>query len=466
MRIFRALKWKVLIFLAVLAAANLVLSYALIPATSDSTEMWKRFDEEPEIDTVFVGSSLCTYGINPFAYDVAMRTHSFNMGSPSQMLSSSYIAIETAIRKKGVKTVIYPLWYETLQSYQNNQAEVSFLQARNHIGSIAGNLNRYRMFVQDRHHFDTAASLNIAFPWVNDHVQIEKSVIENNIKKKRNPEDTTIIVENPGEEVEDLFNLVTEEDKVYIGHGFTARRGIVDYNLVGHMDLTHNTEKEFDTESMEDLAKICKLCKDNGVDLVVIKTPMAAFDVLGRQDTYFDKMEELSAFLEEQGIEYYDFNLVKPEFFKSYEFYYLDLSQHLNFVGATKFSEALGKFMQRRKDGGTEDLSDLFYTKEEYLESIDYISAVDFTSHYDGVDLVIDASALTGTKTQVEYRYSYRPAANEDLVELHPFTSDSTYTWYNAKDLLAEGATIYVEARVKGRGDATYRHFENIPGGD
>lgn len=105
-------KWiGVIIAVVCVVLINELLKFCLEPYGSASQVMWDDYHKEETIDQIFVGSSLCYVGISPYVVDDIMGTNSYNMGTPSQYLAQTKLAIKTAIEDHGVKRVVMALGY-------------------------------------------------------------------------------------------------------------------------------------------------------------------------------------------------------------------------------------------------------------------------------------------------------------------------------------------------------------------
>ena len=74
----------------------------------------------------------------------------------------------------------------------------------------------------------------------------------------------------------------------------------------------------------------------------------------------------------DSGLDYYDFNLVKPDLFSICP-EYLSNFEHLNKTGSEVFCNAFSKFVLSREAG--EDMSQYFYSEDAYMESVKDIVA-------------------------------------------------------------------------------------------
>ena len=199
--------------------------------------------------------------------------------------------------------------------------------------------------------------------------------------------------------------MVNNVYRHYVGKGYGYLSGYLNFDDTGD-DTTYSYYSEtFSEDSLNELREIACLCQENDVELIVLATPHPAYDVLSygtNGDEYFEKMLLLQELFSEYGAEYYDFNLAKDELFTTSDRYFFD-HEHMNKEGSEAFSTSLANFLLMKEAG--EDVSSLFYTPEEYLDSIDYISTIWFNTCTKNNGISVTPIAYTGTNVEVEYQY-------------------------------------------------------------
>ena len=107
MRIFKTI--RPLAYLAVFLVMNACLSFVLEPARGSSELMWKQYYKEKEIDTIFIGSSLCLTSFDPYIFDETMGTKSFNMGTPLQAMPVHWLTPLQWLMRKATTAACFPL---------------------------------------------------------------------------------------------------------------------------------------------------------------------------------------------------------------------------------------------------------------------------------------------------------------------------------------------------------------------
>lgn len=431
-------KWiGVIIAVVCVVLINELLKFCLEPYGSASQVMWDDYHKEDSIDQIFVGSSLCYVGISPYVVDDIMGTNSYNMGTPSQHLAQTKLAIKTAIEDHGVKRVVMALGYFSLTGERSTIAEVSFLRAKTKGEALLEKLTTYANYAFDEDIVGTPASLNYFFPWIYNSVGLKE--VASNVKAKLEGKQAT---------EQEMVNNVYRH---YVGKGYGYLTGYLNFDDTGN-DTTYSYYSEtFSEDSLQELRDIANLCEENDVELIVIATPHPAYDVLSygnNGDEYFDKMYLLQELFAECGAEYYDFNLAKSELFTTSDKYFFD-HEHMNQEGSEAFSTSLANFLLKKEAG--EDLSSYFYSPEEYLNSIDYISTIWFNTTTKTNGISVSSIAYTGTNVDVEYQYTvYNESTGEYTVVQDYSSSTSCLIPFDADGNDDGSIKIIVNARQVG----------------
>ena len=183
--------------------------------------------------------------------------------------------------------------------------------------------------------------------------------------------------------------------------------GVLDYSTArDHLSVTEDGPADFDQQGLDWIQNICDLCREHGVQLVVVVTPRPAFNVLVYGEKYPEQMALLQQVTEQEGVAFVDANLLHAETYSPQDADFGD-GEHLNHDGATRFSQAFAGVLQALDAG--QDVGSLSYSYDswnQYLASIHQISAVmSRLDVSDGGAATVTAQAYTGTDVQVEYRF-------------------------------------------------------------
>ena len=350
MQIFKVIKGVA--YLGVLIIMNLSLSFLLEPARGDSELMWEQYYKEKEIDTVFIGSSLCQSSFDSYIFDAKLGVKSFNMGTPLQAMPQTVKALEVAIADHDIKTVIFGMGFSTLKYEPVEEAELTFEKARaRKKGEISCVIEGIKYMYAEGIR-DDEKSVNYLFPWLYNREGFAPSTMKQNATQKIK------------RLMEKLQGIEPEENQDYHKGYVNELYHTVDYDYKWDGCSYRFYDQEFNQDMMQEFEKLINICKQNRIDLIVVNTPHPTFDVISCYEFYDSNENEFKALCEEHEIDYYDFSLAKPEIYDAPPENYAD-HEHLNKQGAKYFSEQLSIFMMRRAEG--EDLEHYFYDAEEFI---------------------------------------------------------------------------------------------------
>lgn len=405
---------KTVAFFLILAGLNGLASFALVPIGGASEVMWNDYYEMESLDTLYIGSSVCLRSFNPYILDEKLGTNSYNMGTPSQPIDLTYLALETALKQHDIKRIYFGFGYFTLTMPNSQQSETAFLQARNQYVSLGERLKASVEYMLQKNNIGSSESVNFMFPWVYNHVPLQIGDIKANIIGKLNGRSATD------------EKMVNDEMRNYVGRGFGYYKGVLDYNTVGNLTSAAYYYGEFLPDNLDMLEQICELCEENGAELIVINTPRPVFDVLAYGEEYYVLYEQVKQFLKERGAEYYDFNFIKPEIFAGRPEYYFNF-EHLNEEGADIFSTGFAAFEAARQQG--EDVETYFYDWNAYVASIDSISGAYFETEQTDFGRKFTGYVYTGTNVEEEYRFELHNKDTGEIQVLKEYGTENECVW-------------------------------------
>lgn len=349
MRIFK--KVQFLFFIACVCVINGILSFLIEPANGSSDTMWEEYYQEEEIDTVFIGSSLCSAAFDPYIFNERLGVKSFNMGTPMQALEQNITALETAFEEHQIDTVVIGMGFFVFQEDSYEEAELTFEKAlARKKGGIEGFLKSME-YIYSEDVRGTEKSVNYWFPWIYNKENYSLDIIKKNVSTK-----ITMLKEHG-----QIKNNMLEGDSA---KGYRPYEGVVDYHNTEDVNSYHTYEQKLQERLLQKFESLLTICKENEADILVVNTPHPDFDVLSCYEMYEENTKMISSICEKYGAEYYDFSLAKSEIFEDKEEYYYDY-EHLNYEGSQAFGNALCDFIIKRNNG--EAVKQYFYTAEEYF---------------------------------------------------------------------------------------------------
>ena len=340
---------KILVLAGLLVLLNAILCYVLEPYKSSSLEMWERFHTQESLDTVYTGTSQCLLGIDPAILDATRSTQSYNMATNMQSLVNSKEAIASAIREYGIRRAVLVVDHELLDTTrsENGRADQSFWHGKASAeSSVTMRMADDLRFMTSRAFFGTPSSLTYLMPWVYNRT----SNVKLTLQEKREGR----ILEASGHRTQKGFQPSTQElgqDASFISW---EEADEWDQVAVSLQDLCISEENLLELRSIRDL------CSRENVELTVIIVPYPNWLSIYRKGEYLAADMQLRELFAEADDDFYDFNLILPEYYDaSGNEYYSDVG-HMNQKGAERFSAFLAEFLTAREQG--EDVGSWFRT--------------------------------------------------------------------------------------------------------
>lgn len=432
---------KVVVVLLTIVVIDVALSFALEPYSSHSDVVWQDYrsrSDEP-IDTVFLGSSSTEMGLNPAIIDDVAGTYSFNLATPAAGINNCRDTLTDVIGEHDIKRVVVGINYATMTSKHEINATIAITQAKMQGASVSQRLRYAGEALADKQTMLGIKSLDLLFPWSVLHVDYDWDLIKANVVRRQTMNAVDAAYPSPW---------------VYVGRGFSG----VDEPSPGFNNASDNvlaTENtlEFSDENIEDLRDICRICRENGISLIVCVPPRPAYRTLMYGDDYWQNMSSIQQMVESEGGSYVDFNLAKPSFYDTSEGEFRD-EYHLTLDGANRFSTVAAGIFSELWSGA--DVSSDFYTYEDwdaYLQSLDVNDFSPAFFSYEVGDGAIDVHpwSLTGPNVVTEYQVEVKNVGEADFTVLKDWSTDADCTYVTT----GHGeCTIRVVSRPVGVGDA------------
>lgn len=338
MRISRRILRIAALILA-LIITNGALSFLLEPYRSSSGEMWQGYTSMESIDTVFVGTSQCLQGLDPDALDPVLGSSSYNMATNMQSPADSLIAVQTAIRDHDIRRVVLAIDHEILMTDRsdNFRAEASYIRGKTRAeGPLAAAADTIS-FVTTGEFIGKPISLLYFTPWVYN----RSTDIQANVREKL------------AGQILDTTDHRT--DKGYEPSDEVLRDSIPPFTTIeqaGQWDLENPdlTVPYLSAENREILTEIMTVCAENDVSLTAIVIPYANWLDIYNAEGYLALRDELAALFTSGGAAFYDYNLIREEYYAKSRSDFRDVG-HMNSTGAARFSAYLGSFLRDREAG-------------------------------------------------------------------------------------------------------------------
>lgn len=405
-----------------------------------SITMWRAYHEKQSVDIAVIGSSLasCALPEDELAADTGKSVAL--MATNAQSWDMSQIALETVLREHHPEYVILTMDMDNMTGDPYPKAQKAFFVAELQSAAPQDVPKELLHYVFSRANFTNDSSLNAFFPW----------------QSGTWPSDWPAAIR---EKVSALplplggIPLRTAQT----AHAQPANDSddeVVDFNTIGNHNTWYWTSHTFKPERVAQLTSMLQMCQESGVPMLVINTPRTVMDVIS-YETYFDDYYYFNQLCAQYNASYFDFNLAKPELFKSVEPDYYRDNIHMNRAGGQAFSQSMAKLLARLSAG--EEVASLFITPEEYMASVDYITNVFITPEKHEDKVIIFATSYQGPSVQPEYEFLVKAPGDTDY---HVFCEYTDRVWADYP-ITAPGVYQFrVNVRVMGTDTAYDRYYE------
>lgn len=327
----RSSKWlRAALFLAVCVCGTMLLNYILIPPSSVRINLHNLRNGQ-QYDTIFIGTSHGQYGIDPASVDAVAGGSSVSLCMADAYPDDMYYLLKLALETQSPSQVVYELdpsyW---MNEQRSGSTQIFFYQ------EFPLSMAKAAYFLDKTAGLDFRSTLA---PWsyyrnlyrqIPDHVRVKQSEAYKNY-------DPSILDIPVGQ---------------YGGRGFIYRNH-VDGEDKGTFNNIPWDETQVKKKAALYFDRLTKLCRENNIRLTVITTPVP-FETLAQfEDSYQQSHAYFSRLLERYGLEYYNFNYMKPELLDRSMDGYWDYDGHMDGPMAGRFSTVLGRFLKElQKDSG------------------------------------------------------------------------------------------------------------------
>lgn len=317
MRMSRAIKAVCFLcgLLLVLNGTKAVLQDKWPDLTNPYARVRYFYQEKPFPDVVFIGTSHIFTHINPLQIFQERGFTSYDFASPAQDFSASKLFVEEVLRVGSPRVIVIDALHMTRIVYsevRNRQCLDPLPLSLNKLKYIDYTLVRQEKDEQTEKY---DSWLSYLFPTLRYHDRWQELTL-NDFK------------EDP-------------DYRCYHGavhyHGYLPKYNTVEADYSHYYD-TADVDENILTENKKILSDIISMCKENGTELLLVKTPSPAW-----RQAYHDLID---AWAKEYGIPFLDYNNLMDEIAIDISTDFMDQSQHLNDAGAAKVSRHLGQYLQ------------------------------------------------------------------------------------------------------------------------
>ncbi len=283
-------------------------------------------EKKDTIDVLYLGSSNSFYDINPLIVYEEQGITGYVLGSGEQRLFTSYYYLQEALRKQKPKVVVL----DALGLfYQGSGEEEQSRKAYDYMKFSGNKIQSLKMAAGEE-----GDIFSYVFPFSRYHAR------------------WTSLNER------DFLYPVSDKHYPLKGYAYseTVAEELPDFNMesIIHEGMSISRENEFYFN------EIHKLCRENNITLVLIKTPNIEWGMIEHSQT-----EKLS---QENNLDFYDYNTFMGQIGISEKDCFLD-GAHLNYKGAEKLSAHLGEIVAEYVPAEQEKDEDV---KKQWEEDFEY----------------------------------------------------------------------------------------------
>lgn len=338
------------VFLLILLLVVVYISNTLMPKWLNpcyETITFTEFSEldENSVEVCVLGSSQIIYGVSGMQLYEEHGISSYSFGSAVQPMAISYAWLQECMKKQDLKLVVL----DVSSLYQDTKAS-QWRKALDTMPLSAGKLEAVGVYSEVVEEADPAVSFLL--PLIKYHTRWS------GLKEKD-------------------FATDPDEQPVYRGYYMEKRSNPVDLS-----EMTYDNDAYDDTVQMLDyqkkyLDKIADYCREQGLELLLIKTPKNNWNIT--------KHTQVQAYADEKGLPYIDFSSLAMV-----EELDLDMNtdffdgEHMNLRGAQKLTAWLGNYISEHYEladfGASEGYDELNYA--EYKQDALLYTTTDIEEYF------------------------------------------------------------------------------------
>ena len=390
-KILRAVAF-VLIFLVLCS----VCEFVLLQFDGNAYVTVHDLEREEDLDVVVIGNSEAARHFDPYLFQELTNKNSYNFSRLSSTVATQYTMMEQMFQShKPEKVLVFFDAYTLVKLNPDtleHTEESAFVQAsiwpylRNPVERL-----KYAMSLAslDRAYLDRFFAWRLHMP------RTLGGVISNICNKVDD-------LMGNGRYYETTRKSLSNEISTYVGKGFeplhvdqiTTAEQISSFCEFPYV----KQEIQIPEETKVWIRKMDALCRKNDCQLIAVNIPLLPEVAISRMLNIYDAQSRL---FEEMGVTYWNLNYAKADVLQQMDVsYYYDAS-HMTWAGANILTESLADIFNVYQSG--EDVSDMFYTTEEYLASIDYVTNIWMTQASQEDQQILTAYSNHGTDVVPEY---------------------------------------------------------------
>ena len=329
---------KALVAFAGVCAALFCIWKGLRYALSDDYTSYKGYARvmmhelygQESIDALFCGASLCYRGFDTGLLDRELGKNCFNAGSTIQGIPVSYCLLKDVFSRTTVGHVYLELEpaVEIRYDYRGDPDVVWGIYF------IADNMKwgvpKLELLLKGTGPEYYASSFLVARRYW------QKAFYLGYVKRNIQAKGTRAYREYG-------YDLLRSEAEWYVGKGYVANGIVASEDMLD--DIRASIVYKVNEGWISCVNRIIALCREKGVEITLVRTPVSGY-VLSRWASWYDDYHNMiSDIADRNGVDYWDFTLVKDEYFTPEAGLFSD-STHLNMYGARQFSTLFARVVR------------------------------------------------------------------------------------------------------------------------
>ena len=324
-----------IIFLIVLTILSAAIMSAFFAGENyyyqDSRE---RAELSGTLDFFVCGASHAMRGFRPDILDQGLDVNSYNLSCSRQTMQGRYELLNLELNRNPAKTVVLELSYDSMTRNRDEEGPEGDMYM---LGKLGGFMPRIKYFFSAIRPKEYG---RMYYNYIDNGVNCIKKIIHGTWTDKN-----------------------TKLEKGYAAYKRDDDELNQDLKKIYH---TRSFEETVYEPNVEYLNKIIALCKEKNVQLILVTTPLSKVTVCryDNLDTFREWYENIA---NENGLQYYDFNLIMDKEEKLPDSSAFSDKFHLGNKGAGTFTKMFTDVLNKEAAG--EDTSALFYDSYSELES-------------------------------------------------------------------------------------------------
>ncbi len=355
----------IIVFVLGIVLINHCMSFLLVPHVSYARQVLHDITEtDASYDVICFGSSESLYAFDSPRASEMLHQPCYNMGTSGTTLNGGvYATFQDVLEYQSPEKVIVILGRLSLVEGSSETA-VAYAGLSPYLCSLQSKWNYYWRLAFD------GGEVGRLFPWSVYHVDTFEGVMDNiQIKTSRLYREY-----DP--------SVLPDESLVYKGKGFCAQLpGNDNNNVIKYQKLRLDeyidsktgsfikNEALMQEEQIETLENMIEYCQDSDIDIIIAMAPITKIGII-KFEVYDSYVQQLTKLCMDKQALFVDLNYAKRPLYDPNPYEYVDDS-HVLINGATRYTEALCKYIQMTDEGV--DTSDLFYQSwDEFIASVDW----------------------------------------------------------------------------------------------